>query len=419
MLKIKELSDDFLHEQFDTWSYKSPEKGVLPYAMVINYFDPFGSMEELAQKNMDMGRGFLLSESGFSINNGAGLHVGLIYINGDEPTRPEFLPPFPLDDALSGKEPPITGYYPRVVLPAEGSFKYAPMFNYDEGIFGTSFETHKIEVPDETSRRDLYVPLDVPCEETVKAAISEFCTGEAFIPQGDYTLIMEIERMPQLCIRTDGFRPFHSRIVQEGDVRHELPVASAYRSKAIIFNKYLDRPKRPDPLERFIGNEKYSERPMVIGSNYPGEWSFFETSTLEHQGQEDKANLTYVSLRRTDSVSETATNPHLGLVEIQVSRVAKVHSVNIDYNPRRIEKLRSKFEELQDSYLLLNKPSTPLGPKRVNDSGSESYSDSPESVNTGKTELRNARTGPVSPKIQTEWDQFLWTFRFCMTNELS
>ena len=109
MNNVQSMTDDFLNDQFATWSYPSPEKGVLPYAKGINYFRAgMSSIDQLADQNVRQCRSVALSDTRLSINNQNGLHIGMVYKQGEQFERMKFEKAVPLYDALSGDQPLIT-----------------------------------------------------------------------------------------------------------------------------------------------------------------------------------------------------------------------------------------------------------------------------------------------------------------------
>jgi|TARA_B100002003_G_C14035153_1_gene498854 hypothetical protein len=197
-------------------------------------------------------------------------------------------------------------------------------------------------------------------------------------------------------------------------VKHELPIASNFDISGYVIK---GQQPRSNPLKRRISTEKYVEIPFMLASDMPNDFIPIGRVTLEYDGQEDAADLVYQSLRRSESLEESASNPHLGLVEVQVSRVAKVNSIEVEFNPRRIPNPN------KDPFVL----SSPGYPDSYRSGGALFYSmsggekgyDPAPTVSTGKTVLKNAKTGPVSPKMKAEWDSHLHTFRFCLTNHMT
>jgi len=123
--------------------------------------------------------------------------------------RLEFQPPVPMDEAISGDQPPITGLYPRVVFPAEGSFNYAIFMLVDReesrhlGL-GTQFEEGTVTLPTTLRLKDsIKLPENCPCPEAVREAISGVYGGGK-IPAGEYKLRLEVARKPVVSIRIDG-----------------------------------------------------------------------------------------------------------------------------------------------------------------------------------------------------------------------
>jgi hypothetical protein len=421
---LEQLDLDFSNANVRDWAYSAPEKGLLPYSKGTNYFSRGLSVTELAERNMDEARSVGFSETDLSLTRN-GLWVGLVYWEPgqkpgeDELTRPKFEKPVPMDEAIAGDQPPITGLYPRVVFPPEGEFRYALLVNYDEGIFGTGFENHTLEIPGGTAPYSVDVPDDIKYEKAVQAALNEFLSqyfeDQYFLPSGEYTLNMEIEKMPCLAVRIDGYKPLHSKLRYEGDVKLELPIAEGFDYAKMMASPFSKRTPRKNPFQRRVSTEKYVEMPFGLPSDDHGQWFSLATTSLEYQSQEDKADLVYVALRRSESIAETETNPHLGLVEIQISRVAQVRNVEVSYKPKEVKKPENPLENLDHTVLYsLGSDRGPTRSMGFKGEPTRSFSSSP--VNTGKTVLANARTGPVSPKVEVEWDDHLQTFRFCLTN---
>jgi len=412
MNRIQQLLDDFPPDEVDTWAYPSPDTRRHPYAKAVNYFAEGMSIDELAERNMREARKVNLSETRRTINQN-GLHLGVVMRRGDDdPKQLTFEAPVPLDDAISGDQPPITGFYPRVVFPASGEFPYAIMFIYDEGIFGTEFETHTLEVPAHSTASDVFIPLEIPCEDDIRKALRDFFPDEFQLPQGDYKLTLEVEKMPHMVIRIDGYRPICSLMQTDGEVVHELPIMSPMFDIC-----YIKSNKRPNPLKRLIAkSQKYVEIPFILPSDAPGRPIFLSKASLEYDNKEDSADLVYQALRRPESIAEVRKNLFTGLVEVQIARVAKLHSVNIEYTPREIPNDAHDLMGIT-AYLTLERGS---GHSKEAYSGG-SFRDllSAPSVNVGRTVLANPKTGPVSPKMTVAWDQHLYTFRLCLTNEIN
>ena len=368
---------------------------------------------------MKQARAARISETRYSLGAN-GLHVGFTHwetLDAEHPVQLKFESHVPLDESMSGDQPPITGFYPRVVFPPEGQFKYALLMAYDKGVFGSGFENHTIKVPGNTSPSSVVVPGDVPCEKAVKVALSEFLQGfddKFYLPEGEYSLNMEIEQMPLFTVRIDGYRPLHSKIL-DNEMPKELPLAN--RSPHGPFNYKMFSTDgsvlRNNPLERTVfRDEKYAEMPFVGPSDNADNWWGVGRASLEHDGREDSADLVYIPIRRTESIEETAVNPHFGLVEVQISRVAKVNGIEVGYKPMEVEKPASSLDSLALYSLsggddLLSRG----GPTR-------SFNSISTPVNTGRTVFANARTGAVSPKVEAEWKDHVHTFRFCLTNNL-
>ncbi len=420
---LEELDLDFKADGVRDWAYQTPDKEILPYGAGINYFARGLSVSELAKENMTQARAAQISESGYFLG-AKGLRVGFIHCerpDAESPTQLKFESHVPLDESMSGDQPPITGFYPRVVLPPEGEFKYAILMGCDKGIFGSRFENHTIDIPRNTHPSSVVVPRNVPCEKAVKAALSEFLQGfdhENSLPEGEYSLNMEIERMPLFAVRIDGYRPLSSKTLDNGQMPKELPLANRY-PHGILDYKLFDingSAPRENPLIRMIyPDEKYVELPFVGPSDIADKLIDIGKVSLEHDGVEDHADLVYIPVRRSESIQETDTNPHFGLVEVQISRVAKVNGVTVNYKPKEVEQPKSLIDTLA---LYSKSESADDLTMDEHTRDIKGFTSTSTPVNTGRTIFANARTGAVSPKIAAEWDGHAHTFRFCLTNHL-
>ena len=156
------------------------------------------------------------------------------------------------------------------------------------------------------------------------------------------------------------------------------------------------------PIHRRISTEKYAELSMALSANKSGMWVGTQTAPLEYQGKEDKVDkvdLAYELLRRHESIAETKTNPHLGLVQMQIARVLRLSSVNIDFIPKRIPR-KTKESDPMKLFCLRSEDAN----EQFRMKGATIRGYSTPSVSTGKTVLENPRTGKVSSKIEAEWD---------------
>lgn len=408
-MKLDQLSTDFLPAEFGVWAYPTQQGETLPYAKGVSYSTEGFSLAELAARNHDEARATGITETLLSVTKD-GMYVGLIYWMGgqNDPVRARFESSVPLADALSGEQPPITGFYPRVVFPARGSFRYAPMFLFEEGIFGTMHESHVVSVPDGTMNVDIPISNDVPCPNGVMAALREFNGSDFFVPQGDYQLSLEIERLPLLAVRIDGYRPLVAKLAYDGQVQHELPIMTMDFSDLQIFKTGASRrSSRKNPLARRVQKEKYIEMPFVLPPE-ENKFFFLDKAELEYQGQADRADLTYMTLRRDESVAGVVENPYLGLVEIQVSRVVRLTNCTIAFTPRCID--------AEPSETLLYHTNSHPSSEKLSYEKSRSLAMPAASVSVGRTVLSNPKTGAVSSNVEAEWDTHLHTFRFCLTN---
>lgn len=430
---LKELTDTFLPEDIGTWAYPANEKGVLPYAKGIDYFTRGLSLPDLDKENEREALEAILSQSERSVTRN-GMYVGVERYTGKEKEseRLKFHKPFTEEQAAGGEQPPITAKYPRVVFPATGESQYGILIMTDLE-FGLTHESHTIVY--NPSMGGFHVPNEIPCEEGVIAALKEF--GNGTILPGEYRLSLEVVRNPIVCARIDGWMPINSVMLHEGKIRLELPIGdmvytklcndiSSFHSIGGIENTPMPQ-RRKNPMNRIIlASQKYIEIPALFDLS-PKQGVVLGECSLEYQNQgdsepqSDSAKLTYVPLRRHESVAGTTTNPNLGLVEVQIDRAARLNNVHIDFKPIAISRETLTPRINLPGYL------SDLGGDRVTRSlgtsrglgGYDSIFDAPRSVSTGRTELRDAKTGDVSPKVKAEWEGHITTLRFCLTNEIS
>lgn len=416
--KLPQLVADFLPENFGAWSYPI-DREHLPYAHGINYFTEGLPLGNLAKRNAEEARTAGLSETGFSVTKN-GLYVGVIRIEGDKHDRLRFHGPGHLEQALRGETPPISGFYPRVEFPATGEHQYALLFMHDEDVFGTSHEVHELVAHANEIPFTIEVPDSVPAEKAVREALRLFSQGETFLREGRYTLKMELERLPIIAVRIDGYRPLNSHLQYEGAVRPELPVMGLmdlplFYAKEVIGSYTGRKAPRSNPLERSVPrSDKYVEVPFTVA---PGSGAaLLGDVSLEWNNQAERAKLVYVALRRDESVAETAHNPYLGLVEVQVARGVKVNFVDIDFKPAHIGRKPEPRPSHRENHF--GGEFITRGGGLTKGGGFFDYESSlgGNSFSTGKTILKDPKVGQVSPKVDLEWDGHLQTLRFCLTN---
>lgn len=416
---IERRQQEFAPQDFSVWKYRPTIDGdVLPYAKGVNYFNPFGSsVADLDRNNSQAAEAVFLSETALSINNGAGLHVGIGIVKGGQEgqnslERLKFQLPLTLEEGLSGRQPPIASLYPRVTFPAFGSHPYGIVMMWDEAVFKNGIERFELKIPSVSSAQEIQIPLDVPCHQAIRKALDEF-RGTGLFDQGKYSISIEFEKMPLVCLRIDGAMPLMASMLHDRSIAFELPISNFQSSLASMdfLKKFTLNgvTERANPLERRQNsNDKYAEIPVVVGGKDGHNVVVFNTASLEYRSagerKRDVADLTYVTLSRPESVAESAVNPHLGLVEVQISAVAQLTSINIDFTPERVEKPRSPFEDTFRSASLNLSPTRGM-----------LFSAPP--LSTGRTELAKPRSAAALPQSNAEWLEHLHTFRFCLTNE--
>jgi len=185
-----------------------------------------------------------------------------------------------------------------------------------------------------------------------------------------------------------------------------------------MMNKFIDQlgSSRTNPLKRRVREgEKYVEIPFALPSDIE-KWIPLNRVSLEYEGKEDHADLMYVPLRRSESIKETVSNPNLGLVEVQVGRIVKLLGAEITYTPKHVERPIIHDERDRIGVLYSRQITRSMSFGEGLTRGDFLSRSAP--VNTGKTVLADPRTGPVSPKVDAEWDTHISTFRFCLTNHL-
>jgi hypothetical protein len=315
-----------------------------------------------------------------------------------------------LSEGMTGRQPPIASLYPRVTFPAYGSHEYGILIMWDAETFKNGLERFDVKIPQGSSAGDVQLPLDIPCHDAIRKALIEFNGSTSFL-QGNYSVSIEFERMPLACVRIDGATPLSAGMLHERDIPFELPISNFQSVVGIEFNKMIALngvTERSNPLSRHLGaHDKYVEFPLVVGHGGDEGSAVFSTASLEYSSAGEKkrdiANLKYITLSRPESVAESAVNPHLGLVEVQISSVAKLSSVTIDFTPERVEKPRNGLDELLSR-------SSDLGMSPMRGMLSTPL------ISTGRTELSKPRSAPILPKAEVEWERHLHTFRFCLTN---
>ncbi len=432
---LEEQQRIFNENDWDGWSFKSstPTDGVLALAQGVSYINDTESAAALDRRNEGEGRKAKLSDTGFSLAY-EGLYVGVLFrsLDGDDAKwgRLKFETAVPLDEAISGDQPPITGKYPRVVFPAEGVFRYGVLFTADPTEtaalrLGTEREEHTVLVHPGDTRTSIEIPAEAPCDKELRAAIAKF-DPQSYkgIPAGRYVLKMEVERMPIVMIRVDGGKPFTSALAREGGLKPELPIMDLFKLQSIFDPSGNATRERKSPLQRNGGGAKYWEIATAISMEGSEVCSAcFDKVSLKTGGNtQEEAELRYVALRRKESVAEVYGNPNFGLIEVQVARIAKIHSLEIDYTPESLPPrttgaiFRSYLGDLTrggDSY---------GGSLKSFGGGNDLFGTrdfSTPSVNVGRTELAKPRVAPASPTMEAEWDGHLRTFRFCLTNHIS
>ena len=426
----EQLQSDFSPDAWDGWSY-STNGHTLAYARGgISYVQDESSLEALDARNDAQSRTAQLTPTTNSlVNEGiyVQVHFGREGASAEDRRTLQFNPPVPHDQVVSGEQAPITGKYPRVIFPAEGRFEYAFLFHIGAEAaakhgLGTKFEEYTVRVHAGARKESLLIPSDCPCDSEVREAIANF-HGPGPIPQGEYRVRLEVERMPSVVVRLNGGQPVTAILRHQNEFKPELPVMDLLSSKALSFSFFEDEPStvRRTPMHRSVSSStKYVE----IGTILPvseGEtgWSVISKVTLRTgEKTEETASLAYVSLRRADSVAEVAQTPNLGLVEMQFSRLARVLSASIDFRPEAIPSPHADAANNRRSFL-----GGDYGAERSMQHGGDfalrSFSASPAPVNIGRTELVNPKVGPASPTMQAEWDGPITSMRFCLTNAIT
>ncbi|PIN75326.1 hypothetical protein COV18_04005 [Candidatus Woesearchaeota archaeon CG10_big_fil_rev_8_21_14_0_10_37_12] len=356
------LVADFLPENVGTWAYKRPDGATLPYAKAVHYSrGQEGSSltpEQLDERNNRAARSAqIIGDEQLLRANGLSVGLAAKLESADKGhTHLTFKPPVPMDDALSGEQPPITGQYPYVTFPAQGEVPYAIVVMYEEGEqFGTAQEIATIELDKDTWYLSAsQLPEDTKHKKEIEQAVNIFRErGDRCLHPGTYKLNITVERSPAIAIRIDGYRPLTAQLLYDGPIRQEIPIGGLHEIISSSIAKYVSGIKIPNemsPLEQKPPKQqtetpkpekklrpKYAEMSLVLPSDEPNKPFGMSQATLEYQGREDRADLIYVATRRTDSVGETDANPNFGLVEVQISQFSKVTNVDIDYKPKKIE----------------------------------------------------------------------------------
>lgn len=426
----EQLQTDFNPDTWDGWSFPTAAQRIA-YASGVSYLHDQASLGDLNTKNDATAREAQITETTNSLTN-AGVYVQVHFGNVGQPAekweRLQFQVPVPVTDAVSGEQPPITAQYPRVTFPAEGKFNYKFLFHVgreaaEKHGFGTKFEEHVVRVHDGANKNSLPIPVDCPCDAEVREAIAQFHGGMT-IPQGEYRLRMEVQRLPSVVVRLDGGPPLTAFLVHQGELKAELPVMDLFSRKLTTFSLFDEEPStvRKSPLLRDIARgTKYIEIGTVLPvSEDDSGWSSIANVTLKTgKDTEETAALVYASLRRGESVEEVARNPNLGLVEVQISRVARVLSMNIHFVPQAIPSpnagrsgnLRTLLGDFDGG------AAKSFGAESSFAFRGRSASAAP--VNIGRTELANPKVGPASPTMQVEWDGPVTAMRFCLSNAIT
>lgn len=406
---------DFAPEAWDCWAYTfGPQQ--LGYARGVAYFSDIKSLEALDERGHKEGRLPVPSETRRTITRD-GIYVGVwtAPLGSQDKLAPLlFEKPVPLDDATSGEQAPLVARYPRVVFPAEGQHKYGfvVIVDKDEAAmhqFGISHEEHTVTVHRGATSRTIRIPSECPCDQEVRKAIAALHNSYGQIPEGDYKIQLEVERLPIVSIRLDGGRPFCSRLLRDGELKLELPVMDVLAPDISAFSLTHEiSTERESPFRRRLGRgAKYAEVPQVV--SYESGVLLDRLVLLTQGGQHESADLVYESLRRGESVAAVRTNPNLGLVEVQFGRVAKITRLNIEYTPREVP--GSATNDIARGF------DFGFGGPTLMRGGGGYTPAAP--VNIGRSTVANPKVEASTPMMEAEWDGHVSTFRFMLTNQIT
>lgn len=424
------LQRDFSDDSYAKWRYVSSNQD-LPYRKSVNYARDISDPNSFDSRNQQEAQSALLSDSGLSINDGQGLHIGLVYratSNKDGSySRASFALPVRLAEAISGEQPPITAEYPRVEFPNQEPVNYAVLVavDTDNNRFGLQRDVRNLEVADRTMDSELLLPEGIVCPDAIRQAISDFHPrnerpNSSYLPQGDYKIKLEYERYPLVFIRIDGGMPLSSTLRYTGDAKLELPIMSLL--KDLDFGQYLSgsgtkspKIKENNPFKRTVSTEKYVEMGSVIPFDHNG-FIPFESAALEYEGRRETAELVYSPVSRVESVELNASNPNTGLVEVQIEYGVKLTSIDIEFTPQKISAPEPELDKDRGFDFGHTRSIDSFGGGFALRSMSFGSSSRP-TINTGATSLANPKSGPVSPKVEMEWGGHAYTFRLALTNQ--